>query len=112
MAMRLTEKGRFFRILLLIATVVAWGDSDMLAEDLIQMRLAGETAIRSNVDNAYFPPFQEGSSVVDSTLEQVSVRRHAHGRAKHFKKMSAAVTCIVRQRGEADLGLEIMLDPF
>jgi hypothetical protein len=65
----LTEKGGFFRIVLLIATVVAWGDPDMLAEDLSEMRLAGEATIRSNVDNSYFPPFQEGSSVVDPTLE-------------------------------------------
>jgi len=49
---------------LLIAAVVAWGDSDMLAGDLSQVRLAGEATIRSNVDNAYFRPFQEGPSVV------------------------------------------------
>jgi hypothetical protein len=67
--LRLTEKGDFFRIVLLIATVVAWGDSDMLAEDLSQVRLAGEATIRSNVDNAYFRPFQEGPSVVGPTLE-------------------------------------------
>jgi hypothetical protein len=66
---RLTEKGGFFRIVLLIATVVAWSDSDMLAEDLGQMCLAREATIRSNVDNAYFPLFQEGLSMVDPTLE-------------------------------------------
>jgi len=69
MVVRLTEKGGFFRIVLLIATVVAWGDPDMLAEDLSEMRLAREATIRGNVDNSYFPPFQEGSSVVDPTLE-------------------------------------------
>ena len=59
MVARLTEKGGFFRIVLLIATEVAWGDSDMLAEDLSQVRLAGEATRYSNVDNAYFPTFQE-----------------------------------------------------
>jgi len=41
----------------------------MLAEDLSQVRLAGEATIRGNVDNAYFPPFQQGPSVVGPTLE-------------------------------------------
>jgi hypothetical protein len=109
---RLTEKGGFFRIVLLIATVVAWGDSDMLAEDLSQVRLAGEATIRSNVDNSYFPPFQEGSGVVDPTLKQIPMRRHAHRRAEHFKKVAAAITRLLSQRGKADLGLETMLNPF
>jgi hypothetical protein len=94
--MRLTEKGGFFRIVLLIAAIVAWGDSDMLAEDLRQVRLAGEAGIRSNVNNTYFPSFQEGSGVVDPTIKQVSMRCHAHGCAEHFKKVSAAVTRLLR----------------
>jgi len=56
---RLTEKGGFFRIVLLIATVVAGRDTDMLAEDLTQVRLAGKATIRSNIDNAFSRPFQE-----------------------------------------------------
>jgi hypothetical protein len=58
----------FFRIVLLIAAVVAWRDSDMLTEGLSQVRLAGETTICSNVNNTYFPPSQEGSSMIDPTL--------------------------------------------
>ena len=110
--MRLTEKGGFFRIVLLIATILAWGDSDMLAEDLRQVRLAGEAGIRSNVNNTYFPSFQEGSGVVDTALQQISMRSHAHRRAEHFKKVSTAVTRLLCQRSEADLGLETMLDLF
>jgi hypothetical protein len=110
--MRLTEKGGFFRIVLLIATVLAWGDSDVLAEDLRQVRLAGEARIRSNVNNTYFSSFQEGSGVIDTALQQISMRCHAHRRAEHFKKVSAAVTSILCQRGKADLGLETMLNPF
>jgi hypothetical protein len=53
---------------LLIAAVVAWRDSDMLTEGLSQVRLAGETTICSNVNNTYFPPSQEGSSMIDPTL--------------------------------------------
>jgi hypothetical protein len=57
-AVRLTEKRGFIRIVLLIATVAGWGDSDMLSEDLGQVCLAREAASCSNVNNAYFPPFQ------------------------------------------------------
>jgi hypothetical protein len=110
--MRLTEKGGFFRIVLLIATIVAWGDSDMLAEDLRQVRLAGEARIRSNVNDAYSLPFQERSGVFDPTLKQKSMGCHARGCAEHFKKVSAAVTRLLCQRGKADLGLETMFNPF
>ena len=98
--------------MLLIATVVAWSDTDVLAEDLSQVRLAGEATRCSNVNNAYFPTFQEGSGVVDTALQQIPMRCHAHRRAEHFKKVSAAVTRILCQRGKADLGLESMLNPF
>jgi len=97
---------------LLIATVVAGRDTDMLAEDLTQVRLAGKATIRSNIDNAFSRPFQESPSVVDPTLKQISMGCHAHRRAEHFKKVSAAVTRILCQRGKADLGLESMLNPF
>jgi hypothetical protein len=97
---------------LLIATVVTGGDSDMLAEDLTQVRLAGKATIRSNVDNAFSRPFQKGPSVVDPTLKQISMGCHAHRRAEHFKKVPAAVTRLLCQRGKADPGLESMLNPF
>jgi hypothetical protein len=97
---------------LLIATVVAWSDTDVLAEDLSQVRLAGKATIRSNVDNAFSRPFQKGPSVVDPTLKQISMGCHTHRRAEHFKKVSAAVTRILCQRGKADLGLESTLNPF
>jgi hypothetical protein len=41
----------------------------MVTEGLSQVRLAGEATICSNVNNAYFPPFQKGSSVVDPTFQ-------------------------------------------
>ena len=57
-AVLLTENRGFITIVLLIATVAGWGDSDMLSEDLGQVCLAREAAIRSNVNNVHFPPFQ------------------------------------------------------
>jgi sarcosine oxidase delta subunit len=97
---------------LLIATVVAGGDTDMLVEDLSQVRLAGEATRRSNVYNAYFLTFQQRSGVIDPTLEQISMWCHADGCAEHFKKVSAAVTRLLCQRGKADLGLEAVFNPF
>jgi hypothetical protein len=68
-AVGLTENGDFFRIVLLSATIFGWRDAEVRAEDLSQVRLAGEATICRNVNNAYFPPFQKGSSMVDSALD-------------------------------------------
>jgi hypothetical protein len=75
----------------------------MLSEDLGQMCLAREAAICGNVNNAYFPPFQYRSSVVNATLEYILIRCHTRRGAEHLKKMTMAVTDLFGERGEANV---------
>lgn len=112
MALGLTEEQDFVRIVLLLAAVLGWSDSDILPEHLRQVCLAGEPTICGYIDDADFPPFQKESGVVNPALEYILVRRHASGRAKHFKKVAAAVACLLRQRRQADLRLKTIRDVF
>jgi hypothetical protein len=52
----LTEEEGFIRIVSLISTVVARRHSELLAEDLGKVGLAGKTAMRGNVNYAHFAP--------------------------------------------------------
>ncbi len=110
MAMGLTQDQDFVRIVLLLAPVFGWSDSDMLPEDLGKVRLAGEATIGGNINDAYFTPFQKESSVANPALEHILVRCHASGRPEHFKKVAAAVASLLRERGEAKLRLKTILD--